>query len=741
MRFLDLNTGHTFDALWSVGQTNGYTFWFPTEQSVNITYTMPICMLTDSATPIELEVEENEVFRFIDSTTTTTCQGFAFGLPEYSYTKITDVEQISDSLYAHKVYVSASSEAEGEFVTTINIKGHGFIKVGADFYGENEALRINLSNFGVEIPDTIQKTIYDSNVHEDHKDNILLNRKFKELMSNYWDVIANRGSYKSLTNSLAWFEWGDVLRIREMWKRDVVGKPMYDKRRISSLLEDKYVDSMGLFNRTTYLSLTAALVDDSDDYDADGNPKLQDIAVQWTKEDLSLKLSLLNEFFSTFFLPIHLSIFQACVEDVVFTNTIKSITGGMTARQDVFGNFDYVECNVEDGATYKISNVRAQVTADTVFGVTTDMDTRHTHFGVDRFPSEGMVDEESLPTFVNQYYTGPGVIVPVRFTIKTNEPREFLKYTSVTFTPDGQTERDTIVFNQNFFQRSGKIHVEFNILSKVARDYDMVFNFILSSSKTLTRRIQFSTIDVDNLSMSIYRIVAKDNKNDFTYEDFYTTDMNDYYFKIQNTPPMTYKQYLPYVPNPGDDYKGIRLNRIIAVDTRGLEYDLPRIRLRMMGYLLFNKYDEDGNIKTIIGISKKFNAPIPDGLAGNYPVIKNDLGFFPQFHTIERIGGNTIEDYTVSQYDALCVIPEIHKYGNTYERFRYGHLIDGAEWEFINRSENITTTHPSSARVPYIASNDGKIMKDGFYDVVFRYRIAGEQKELRLDSAFRKKTI
>jgi hypothetical protein len=241
--------------------------------------------------------------------------------------------------------------------------------------------------------------------------------------------------------------------------------------------------------------------------------------------------------------------------------------------------------------------------------------------------------------------------------------------------------------------------------------------------------------------MSIYRIVAKDNKNGFTYEDFYTTDMNDYFFKIQNISPSVFKQYLPYVPNPGDDYRGVRLNRVIVVDARGYETELRRIHNRMMGYLLFNKYDEDGNVKFVVGVSKYFNALMPDGLAGNYPVIKNDLGFFPQFHKIERIGGNTIEDYTVTQYDALCVIPEIHKYGNTYERFRYGHLIEGAEWEFINRSQDITTTHPASARVPFIASNDGRIMKDGFYDIVFRYRIAGEQKELRLDSAFRKKTV
>jgi hypothetical protein len=389
-----------------------------------------------------------------------------------------------------------------------------------------------------------------------------------------------------------------------------------------------------------------------------------------------------------------------------------------------------------------------------------------------------MVTENSIRTFASQYYTGPGAIIPVRFTIKTNGPREFIKYTSVTFTPDEGTHKeeivlpdvgsdapygiweddellynlmsqydvnssgDMIVFNKHFFQRNGKITIEFNILSKVPRQYDMVFTFITSSSRTITRRLSFSTIDVDNLSLSIYKIVSKKNVNAFTYDDFYTTDMNDYFFKIQNTNPMVYNQYLPYMPNPDENYNGIKLNRTIVVDVRGLtRMELTQTRMRLADYLLFYRYGENDSINYIIGVSKFFNAPTPPTIEYSNKVIRNDLGFYPQFHTIKRLNGNSITDYTISQYDALCVIPEIHKYGNTYERFRYGHLIEGSEWEFINQSENLTTSHPSSARASYISSNNGEPLKDGFYDIVFRYRIGGEQRELRLNSAFRKKTV
>ena len=43
----------------------------------------------------------------------------------------------------------------------------------------------------------------------------LLEKKFKELLVNYWDVIANKGSYKSLINSIKWFEYGDILKLRD----------------------------------------------------------------------------------------------------------------------------------------------------------------------------------------------------------------------------------------------------------------------------------------------------------------------------------------------------------------------------------------------------------------------------------------------------------------------------------------------------------------------------------------------
>jgi hypothetical protein len=191
------------------------------------------------------------------------------------------------------------------------------------------------------------------------------------------------------------------------------------------------------------------------------------------------------------------------------------------------------------------------------------------------------------------------------------------------------------------------------------------------------------------------------------------------------------------------------LNRVIAIDVDkkkpGLNVHKKHLKLLKLlkllqgNYLTFYQYDNDDSIKTVIAISKKFNQPSPT--LDEFNVIKNHLGYFPQFHTLERIGGDTIDDYTISQYDAICVIPEIHKYGNTYERFRYGHIITDTEWQFVNTSMNITTDKPGSAIAAIVSSTDRKVMEDGYYDIIFKYRLSGNVKELRLNGAFRKKTI
>jgi hypothetical protein len=167
-------------------------------------------------------------------------------------------------------------------------------------------------------------------------------------------------------------------------------------------------------------------------------------------------------------------------------------------------------------------------------------------------------------------------------------------------------------------------------------------------------------------------------------------------------------------------------------------------------FLEFARYtdytDNDGNkqrlMSYLIFVSKKFFIDAPKKLYDNeygykYNIIRNDLGFYPQFHYLEKMDGNSIDNYTINSYEAVCCAAELNN-GYKVEDFRYGHMITEAEWTFFNHLTNETIKHPETSRRPFAAKSSNDIMNPGYYDVVFKYSLTdGTTNECRLDSAFR----
>lgn len=762
----DFNNTCKFAVRQQVPQTKGYIFWFPNEQSIGITYTMPICILTETDEPLTLNMEENNIFSFISSSgEEVTIDGYKFGKPNYSKTITTEPQHIG-KYYAHVVSVSCLGQAAGEYICKVSIDDNSYIRIGADLYGEDEPIYINLANMGVELPEMIQKAIYDVDPHEDVKNNIIINRKFKELLSNYWDVVANKGSYKSLINSLKWFEWGDILNVKEIWKHNVANKTMFDDRSIMSMFENKINDSYYNFIKTTYISLYCSMIDEQDIDDGELNPTIFNAVMKWSRDDIQLKMTLLSQFFGLYFMPIHMSILHATAEDKVFTNTIKAIHGGEIKRDDCFGDFTHVECNIKDNSIFRIVDAKAQVTSDTIFGVQYDDNNPDVNysFGVDNFTKSSMVNESNLKTFATQYYTGPGVIIPIEFTIPIDSAYDFVKTTIIDFEDENDISRRLHFYNV-FKSRRNTIKINFNYLATLAKEYSIRFTFITGSSKTLTRTVNFVVEDADNVNINIYKVKSKDDNNGFSVSDFYDDSLSSYLFRIQKskgeddarTNPC-YTQYLPYMPyqhNAFNDYTGIKLNRTIVFDIQnknGLmapltQGQIDRIRYVMRpDYLEIAKFDDDGNgeLTYLIYVSKKFYAELPSRLTVYLPfcnIIRNDLVFYPQFHYLEKLNGNSIDDYTLTQYDALCCAVEVND-GNTTREFKYGNLITESEWYFINSSTKEYIPHPNSSRQPFIAKSNNTLLEQGYYDIIFNYCLTdGNLQTCKLSSAFRIKYI
>ena len=766
MKFLNLNTGYSFDGLWKKGQEKGYIFWFPKEQSIGLTYTMPIAIVTNDDSSLNITIEDNDIFKLINSninlTETIEIDGYNFdSYPNYANSIVTIPEEVKGK-YIHVFNVACMSNNANEYICKINIGDTGdYIRVGADFYGEYEPAYINLANMGVELPTSIQKAIYDTNVHEDLTDNIIINRKFKELLSNYWNIIANRGSYKSLLNALEWFEWNDQLKIKEIYKHNEAVKTIFNDKDIVSTMNEMVESQFTNFVKTSYISLYCSLQDELPSYDNEYNPELAQAVFKWSKNDIKLKLALLAKFFGFYFLPIHLAILHATAEDKVFTNTIKTIHAGEICRNDIFNDYEYVESNIKDDSVFFLNNVRAQVTSDTVFGIQyPESGSDYTNvktFGVDIFPSDSVVNENNIKTFAQQYYTGPGVIVPIELVLPNRIESDFIKQTIIEYT-DNTDKMQTVTFYNVFKidkeddskKDNPKITINFNFLAKTAKDYLLKFTFILGSSKTVTRNIKFKVEDTDNVNISLYKICAKNNISE---SDFYDTSCSKYLFRIQSenndNPNTWYTQYLPYLNTNDEDYKGIKLSRTIVVDVKDVDTDKINNLINILtnepyNYMYLTKKEIDstnkliGKITYLIFISKDFFAAEPSLpiLKSDYKIIRNDLVFYPQFHELKHIEGDNIEDYTIAQHEALCCAVEIQD-NNENKEFKYGHLITQSEWSFYNHLTNEIINHPASSQKPFIAGNDN-ILSSGYYDIIFKYSLnTGDTNEYRLNSAFR----
>lgn len=720
VKFIDLNTGYIFNG------DKPYIFWFENGQSTDLIHTKNIGVVSDAST-LSISIEENNVFSLLNPNgliDEDIINGFKYH--EFESIKCSTYESEGtpyEGKYIHVIYFSASSKEIGEFICSFNI-GDKSYNIGADFYNEEESLYINLSNFGVEIPESIQKTIYESNVHEDKKDNILLNRKFKELLINYWDVVANKGSYKSLINSIKWFEYGDILQLKEVWKKESPLNTIFEDREISSIMTDKYSDTIYNYIKTTYYALYIKNRTIEPTYDSEQNPNVTINSYKWPLIDMMIKISLLGYFYETYFMPIHLDLIHSTIEDVSFTNTIKIHKGTALSRVDNIYNFDNVYCNIKDDDEFVLSNVSCQVNKYTQ--LSSQYTDTNDIIGVDHI-IDSLNNDNDLKNFYNYMYTGIGCIVPVSLSFELNNT-DFIKSESITFIHDNETDWRTYKQYKIYRpSRNGRVQIEFNLLCTKEKEYDIRFSFESANSKVFTKNIKFNVVNNYVPSLNIYKIVAKNNPS---LDDLHNKPIlyNSISRQLINTfnDTLELPYYTQYVTSSRDSLK---LNHMLVVT----EDNPSQIILYLDTYyhkLELNKHI-DGKLTTVY-ISKNYQDPNEDLVEKtklmNIKCIQNRYTFIPQFHKLIPFGGDTLSEYTITD-ETLCCIPDIN----------YSLNIDDYEWEFRNISSNKIIKLPSSKNV-IIGNTDKEPLSNGFYDIIFRYSLSnGKINEIKLNSAFLKK--
>lgn len=738
-------------------------------QSTNLQYIKNILILSNNSSLSFSIKSKNSVFHLVDINIIHLIEQGEFipgtdtkyNFPDALTYQITlSGNQISGGLYVYQLIVNASSPDPGQITEEIQITG-GLdditIKVGADFYDYDEILSINLGNRGTELSDSIQKAIYCSDIKESYTDNILINRKLKELISNYLDIMDNKGSYKSLYNSLKWFEWGDNVTINEIWKRN----DRYFEKELENIISEKYKTLLFTHQKTSYISLIAALtkysLDDQQKIELNEEklPILENISRIWSNDILGLKISLLGAFFERYFMPIHLSLFNATTQSRVFADkTIKIKSGSLTRTHNWHDDWGVVDIQMDH--TVVLGNIKpVSVGRNTVFGYQ-DIDSTDTHYVhklagvtyltgdstqtppipgvelIDTGHAYDSTDNNELITIWGNIRGHVGVVVPVTVTVPLPEGDALNAETIVIYryNTDGtlQDGYPLRIFERRLWE-SGNIAPEeeepvyaarftFNLLSTGEEKVSFSLQMHSLSGHTWTAASSYEAIDTKGSKLNAYRVYDKEFTGVFAEDDPWVNSIFSFDGQYNNINENDLNKSIltQYIPTNNSNY----LNKLFVIDVSSGHQVPPTSALS--DYYVINR----GDNKYILCIKKKGGKTFDS--FDSYTVVREDYIFIPQLHDfvdIESIPLKTdasgryimsYDDYIIDpNTDIVCIIPEI----------KYSKKIDtnSVNWIFKNMTtgEEIIIDQPQQN--PFVLYNDKwSKLTEGYWSVTMNFK-------------------
>ena len=271
---------------------------------------------------------------------------------------------IIDGYLIVPIYVIGSSSEEGDWSSHVlihledNSKEHTIlgtkeqycpITVAAEFVSDVEKYTINLGNNGVQVPVDVMRAVYTGS--GDQFDLAKYNEKLKEYLINIHTIHSQVGNYTSALDSLAWFDWGSLLNVTKLLQTDNDVQRQFIREHFN--IDEHLLTSYRYFRNSSLLSLKVDLdyivgdtrIDASDEnkFYGEGHPiydslltKTVDVVhgsnetVTYIKNyfdfsfaELGIKLSMLRYYYKQLFLPIHLDVASASLNEHVWANDIK----------------------------------------------------------------------------------------------------------------------------------------------------------------------------------------------------------------------------------------------------------------------------------------------------------------------------------------------------------------------------------------------------------------------------------
>ncbi len=466
-----------------------YIYELGNERSIDVFYSDIIYILS-SEESLTFSMEDNSVFKFLDKDKLNSVE--TESINDILYINIDDVkcneitskgENINDS-YLHSIYLYSCSEDAAEYILEINIDGESLFSLTSTFHPIHEEYETLLRNIGKRFPHDITKAVWDGDITDEATDYILLNRKYKELLLCAVDIFHRKGSWKAIEDSFNWFEWGDVAKLREYWNNGGDTLTYRDFCTEYSLLID---DNTRNKSKSTYLSIYSPMYEEtgsdwseftksqSGEVWAEPVDQIQYKGYDIDETLLKLKIVLLGNYFSSFFIPIHMDLLSSTIEYQCRPTVTMKYTSTHSRDEHILVNnmFDW-EVDVENGGIFTINSVECSTNMDTNASAHMDNDIIIDNDGNTEFMQIGVTDIENVSTkedgvnlyeVIENYYSGMGSIVPI--TINTAADRPYQVDVVVAY----EGFNNDIVYTQEDLNENGEVD------DVVYVDSSYVYNF------------------------------------------------------------------------------------------------------------------------------------------------------------------------------------------------------------------------------------------------------------------------
>lgn len=746
MEFINLKNGLTYNG------SKPFIHYFECGKSINLNHEMKLCFLHNSQ-KVRVSLD-SEVFSILDISkahllhnTTIMSQKTFIDLKRLKVKELESTGYEYDGRYIHIVYILAHSTICGDIVDVIKI-GHDEVLIGGDFYGEDERLKNSLENFENVVPQSIQRAIYECNVHEESNDNILLNRKYKELLQNYWNICMSKGSYNSLVDSLAWFEWGDLVRLEEYWRRQDPQGEVLMQFDVEKMLNNELRQMLGEISKTTFYGLYCCLYKAMPDmFDEEDNPLLENILMRWSVEDISLKMILLGNFYQTYFMPIHLDLLHASIEHWVFTVNQKIMNYNSIEFNNTYNNVKTFVCGFEE--TIRMKPTYLYFYDDTLFKeATTPVGDTMLPINLGCSTAKRQMTSNTTPA---RYFNG--ICAVNKFVCHI--PQVNIKHSKIICR---NIDGTTIYSYDDMVYGTGSTF-SFEVMFDRPGQWNVVLHFETIDSDTYSKEINvyvdetiYNTIDLYKLVYSVSGSMSDKTIN--TLEDLVMNLTDDHSkYELKNTyyihkDRAKLNHVVIYEIPEGTDMtltygnSSITINRTTTSLVNRLMAHIPQY----MWFLL------EGTDMRIAGIARKPNTDVTsevsikyhDNLEHRYV---NEHRFVLGFYKLEPFTG-----YKVTADDIIVAIP----------RFKYSLPVDECYWNFRNDStqednesfyykehyNRETSPAEYNGDFGHIVDTDTgtagnmllykkpKDLTKGFYSIFLKYRYADEVQESHLKSAF-----